>query len=543
VRRLHPFTGLARAVGHAIQGLGVPIFGYAMLSFVFPDLPIDAVFVLGAVGLALGAGYGAASYLRFEYELGADALVIRSGVLARREREIPYGRVQNVDVQRDLLKRALGAAVVRVETAGGGSTEAVLDFVSTGEAERIQRTVRERRRAERPENGAETEAEETDAGRPEDTGSGEPTPVEALFELSLGELAVYSLSTFRPGALALFVFVAPLLESVLGGAATEFLAGLGVTTSLSALTFERALVSALVVGPMTVLGAYVVSAAYGAIAYYGFRLVREGDDLRYERGLVNRYSGSIPLSKVQTLTVGEPVLMRALGYAGLTVETAGYSPGEGGQQGVTSGPPSAVPAAERAEAIALGRRVEPFGGMDLTVERPPTVARRRYAARYALLAGALVAVSYAAAWALGGGPWYVAFSAFLPVPLAAHLKWANLGYRAGEDALVVRRGFWNRRTSVVPYERIQTVNRERSVFQRRLGLATLVADTASAAALGGGPPAALDIDADDAAALHRRCRERLQERIGARGERSAPTGGDGERAASDRQTEAADSEG
>jgi len=39
------------------------------------------------------------------------------------------GRIQNVDVSRSVFQRALGLAVVNFETAGGGSTEAVLDAV------------------------------------------------------------------------------------------------------------------------------------------------------------------------------------------------------------------------------------------------------------------------------------------------------------------------------------------------------------------------------------------------------------------------------
>jgi len=515
VRRLHPLTLPLRAFGHAVQGLGLPIFGYAMLSFVIEDLPVDALFALGGLGLALGAGYGVASYLRFEYELSENAVVIESGVLARREREIPYGRIQNVDTERDVLKRLLGCAVVRVETAGGGSTEAVFDFVSTDEAERIQRVVRERRAAERTEEteradetGDAATAETAEATRSADSR-------EALFELSLGELAVYAFSTFRPGALALVVFAVPLLQGALSDAVVEYLAAFGVPTSLAELTFERALVGLVVAGPTTVFGAYLFSAVYGAVAYYGFRLTREGDDLRYERGALQRYTGSIPLSKVQTLSVAEPVVMRVLGYAGLAIETAGYSAGGNDERRVATGPPSAVPAAAIEETLALGRRIEPFGDMEIDVQRPPTVARRRYAFRYALLAAGVLALSYAAAWALGGGPWYVAFVAFLPVLPAAHLKWTHMGYRAREDHLVLRRGFWNRTTHVVPYERLQTVSRTRSVFQRRLGLATLVADTASSATLGGNVPAAIDIDAEEADRLHGLCRERLQERLGA----------------------------
>ncbi len=74
----------------------------------------------------------------------------------------------------------------------------------------------------------------------------------------------------------------------------------------------------------------------------------------------------------------------------------------------------------------------------------------------------------------------------------------NLGYYVGEDHLVVRRGFWRRRTTVIPYYRIQTVSTRRSIFQRRLGLASLVIDTASSRTFYWATPTIYDIDLEDA---------------------------------------------
>ena len=67
---------------------------------------------LAAAVLAAAVAYEVAYYRRFEYELTADTLDIRSGVISRREREIPYRRIQNVDVSRSVLQRAIGVAAV-----------------------------------------------------------------------------------------------------------------------------------------------------------------------------------------------------------------------------------------------------------------------------------------------------------------------------------------------------------------------------------------------------------------------------------------------
>ncbi len=57
------------------------------------------------------------------------------------------------------------------------------------------------------------------------------------------------------------------------------------------------------------------------------------------------------------------------------------------------------------------------------------------------------------------------------------------GYAEREDDLVVRRGVMFRRTSVVPYGRMQFVDVTAGPFDRRLGLASVVLHTAAAASV------------------------------------------------------------
>lgn len=60
-------------------------------------------------------------------------------------------------------------------------------------------------------------------------------------------------------------------------------------------------------------------------------------------------------------------------------------------------------------------------------------------------------------------------------------RWAAWGYLEREDDLVVRRGVLVRRTSVVPYGRMQYVDVTAGPLDRRLGLATVTLHTAAAA--------------------------------------------------------------
>jgi putative membrane protein len=60
-----------------------------------------------------------ARYLSFRMQYEPDQLVIRSGILFKNVRHLPYARIQNLDAVQNVFHRAFGVADVRVETGGG----------------------------------------------------------------------------------------------------------------------------------------------------------------------------------------------------------------------------------------------------------------------------------------------------------------------------------------------------------------------------------------------------------------------------------------
>jgi putative membrane protein len=440
-----------------------------------PSLPLILGFLLlGVVAVVL---WELAYVRRFEYTVTEDTFDIASGVLSRRAREIPYERVQNVDISENVFQRLLGLAELRIETAGGSGTEATLRYVSRAEATRLQELLGERGRAA---------AAGTDDGTEQDT--------ETLFTLSNRELAVLGVVS---ADLRLLGIASVVLSGVAPTLARELQPGPDLVS---------------IAGPVLALagiaGLWVLSAVTSVFRYYGFELRRAEDQLRYERGLLQRYSGTIPVEKVQTLRLRENVLARSLGYAGLVIETAGYGPGgDGGVQ-------SAVPLATRDRALALARELEPVEG--LSFERPPGRARTRYAVRYAAVAAAAVGLLWAVDAATGWLPWW-RFGAglLLLVPPAAHLTWRNRGYHAGNEHFVTRNGFWRRETVIVPYDRVQTVASSQSVFQRRRDLGTVRVDTASSGGFFGTEAVAADIDGGLADSLREELADRFRRALGA----------------------------
>jgi putative membrane protein len=477
--RLDPLSIPYRAIQGGLQFvIGIVVFGVAGSGSVGGAEGLAVFGLVVIAGIALALGWQVAYYRRFEYRLTEDTFDIDSGVLSRREREIPYGRIQNVDIAQNVIQRVLGIAEVRLETAGGGESEAQLRYVSREEAERLQEAISRKKRDETDES----EDESAEATAPEST---------PLFEITPKELAVLGVVSMDPRLLSL-------LALPLSFAGPSVFADL-LPASGSPLW---------IVLPLALVGVLVATAAVSGVLaiarYYDFRLTETDDEFRYERGLLQRYSGSIPKSKVQTLSLTENVLARRLGYASLAIETAGHVATNGG-----GGSQSAIPIAERDRVTDLVRRIEPIG--ELTFERPPKRARRRYAGRYAIALSIVVAVAYGVVSLTElSGPWWALLALAPLVPVAAHLKWRHRGYHVEAGHVVTRNGFWSREIAVVPAYRIQTVASSATVFQRRWDLSTVVIDTAGSNRLSGSNPMAVDIDAETADRLREQLADDLQ---------------------------------
>lgn len=187
---------------------------------------------------------------------------------------------------------------------------------------------------------------------------------------------------------------------------------------------------------------------------WDFRLARDpGGRLVVRYGLVETRSQVVPLHRVQSITVTWPLLWRPKEWLHLRLDIAGYA-GEPGGDGKRSD--RLLPVGDLMAARALVWEVLP--GVDLTrlaTSPPPRRARWLH-------------------------------------PLALR----SLGVGLTPEVFLSRWGLLTREVSLVPYARLQSVRVVQGPLQRRLGLATVYADTA-----GGRAGQARDRDLAEAWAL------------------------------------------
>jgi putative membrane protein len=452
-RRLHPFSFL-----FAIADTARQILFPAVLAL-FAARNRD-MWELGAVVTLIplaAIAFGRA--LSFRYRFDATELIIRSGFVFRRVRHIPYDRIQNVNVVQGPLHRLLRVVEVRIETGGGGELEAHMRVVDRSALEEIRQHVAAR--------GAPT---------PSEVAAPEPEGV-TLLRLSPREVLLLGLIQGRGmvivGALFGLAWEVGYMDRFMGSGG----AGRGVLRQLAAALFGDAAwpirQSLLALGGVLLLLALfrVLSALWTAVTYYGFTLRQAGEDLRCEYGLLTRVTSTIPIRRIQKLTVHDGPWHRYSGRVSLHVQTAG---GRAGPQAETSrrwlAPLvriDALPAILR-EVLPEAVRTVEWRGVH------PRAGRRELVGHLILLVPLFALAVWASGWrVLVLAPIALAWAMVHSRRTAAALRWAV------SDAAVHFASGWIWRTRVVaPLTKVQVVARTQTPFDRRHGMASVAADTA-----------------------------------------------------------------
>jgi putative membrane protein len=222
----------------------------------------------------------------------------------------------------------------------------------------------------------------------------------------------------------------------------------------------------------------LLSMAWAAIRLHDFTLTRSGDDLQTTYGLLTRVTATVPLRRVQAVTIREGPLHRWTSRVSVRVVTAG---------GVSGGPREGSGAVQRewlAPIVARGRLPgllhEIAPGFDLAGvewrDVHPRAFRREVKGWLAVAAMLALPAALVVGWwdvgvlaALGAWSWFAAGRH------VAHLHWALT-----DVAVLCRKGWLWRYVTLMPLTKIQAVTRHESPFDRRTGMGRVIVDAAGA---------------------------------------------------------------
>ena len=413
-----------------------------------------------------------ARYLSFRLRYDRDELVILSGLLFRNERHIPYSRIQNLDAVQRVLHRVFDVVEVRVETGSGKGEEARLSLLPRAAFDDMRRRVVEGRTAT-AQDAVHPQSEMTD-------GAGE-----TLVHLPLRELLLCGFLENRGLVLIGAAYGALWGSGVFGSVAERLFGG----AQMHGIAFFRDLFRAFAGdGPLPLGGialalaglagmlvfVRVVSMVWAFVRLYNFRLTRRGNDLRTTYGLFTRVTATIPMHRVQTITIHQGPLHRWLNRATVTVETAGGRRAEGGAREREW----LAPLVRQQSLASLLEAMVPGFNLDAVSWRGvhPRAFRRALTPRLGLVAVMTITSAPIAGWGALG----VLLPAFAWAVIAARAYVAHLGWSEGAEVVLMRSGWLQRRITMARVNKIQAVALGESPFDRRAAMARVRVDTAGA---------------------------------------------------------------
>jgi putative membrane protein len=422
----------------------------------------------GLIGVAIPVGLGLLRYVTTSYRLTPGRIEVRNGLLNKRVLSTPLDRVRTVDLTASPIHRALGLVTLRVGTGQSndkGDGRLDLDGLSVAAAEQL------RSQLLRVSPVADQDA-------------AQPTPRRVVL-------------TLDPS----WVRFAPLTSSgvVIAGAALGLVAQ-GLRTFEWAPTIDehelqRLGVTMLVLGGLAAV--VVVLCLLAVVGYvvtnFGFVLSHTAEDGAWHlrRGLFTTRETSLDDARVSGVSIGEPLSLRLAGGARLSAIVTGLSKKQQGSSVL-------VPPAPRGEVDRVAAEV--LGG-DGPVAVPlvshgPRALRRRWT-RSLVPASVVAALAAVAAYDLS--PWFslVTLAALASGVVLAVDRARALGHALVDGHLVARSGSLNRRREALATGSVIGWNLRSTWFQRRAGLADLVATTAG----GRQHVRVLDLPEDDAVAL------------------------------------------
>jgi putative membrane protein len=456
--RLHPLA----VVVFARRMVGASLIPVVVVAFTWrPTFVVPGLLALAGLGLAIVV----LEWRRFTYRVEGGRLVIERGVVRHTTRVVPLDRIRGVELRAPWLHRVLGLVRVDVEAAAGGSSASELSLaaVSAGEGERLRRVL-------------------LAGARPEVLADEEAPSAEVLYRATPRLLAAGGLTSGRHilAPLAIVGVIANFADDLPGDLFEDLLGSAADRAPTDVLGVSLLVAAALVLAALLAAGGSVLTD-------WDFELADDGERLTARRGLLTSRAVVIDRARVRGVDLRDSPLRRVFDLVGVH----GIAGGIGGGR---SGRTVLAPVITRDDARALLRKLDPEARVDTSLEPHPTAARTRRIVRAIALPALLAVGAFALGWLWVGVALVVL--ALLGAPLGLD-RYRQLGHAFDGDRVVIREGSLMRRWTSLDPAAVVSYAVERSPFQARSGLCTVVLHLGQ----GAGSRRVLDCSEEQAAIL------------------------------------------
>ena len=438
----------------AVKKMIIPLlFGFVNPSDNFQELIFYGVAILASV-------FTIVQFWFYHYWLEEERLVVKEGIFFKSLRQVPYERIQNLNIERNLLHKFFKVGTLQVESASGAKPEAVIRVVSEVQIKYIQDVIKTRSENSRKSNVL---SEVQESGSSVD----ETSP---MYKMNNRDVVTYGFISYQGlwilGVVGYFLSqnqdVLKRFVDVVKNIVSEL--------HVERWAFAEWLIYGLAFGFLMLITIWTCSILLAFLKLYQFRLARQDNSLHAEMGLLTKITANIPIKRIQLLKIKDSPLHRYFRKVSVKMETAG---GVTEQSGISM--KWIAPLISKVKAQKLITAIQPevdWKAIEWLNLEPR--AWKRVFKRVSLLILIIMAPLHYFYEA-----WGLLMLLFFPLAfMYAKAYVSKAGYAANEEIIAYRHGVIFHTISVVKVGKIQNITYVQTPFDRRNNMARITVDTA-----------------------------------------------------------------
>lgn len=448
-RRLHPISAVINFV-KTLKDAALPLIIVFVLNgnILSGDVELIPLLIWAGV-LILVLGSGIIRWLRFTYRMEEGELRIEHGLIFRKKRYIPIDRIQSLDFSEGIFHRPLNLVKVSVETAGSTGTqgaEAELTAIHRKEADELETLIFQEKHKTNEEGQEVVEDEEEIT----------PPTREKVYGMTMKDIVWMAVTSGGAGVVisGVAVFFSQFMDLIpLGSIYREVLDWIQIGFLVVAFSVF-----------LILLIAYGISIIMTIFRYAYFSVYLDADDLIITRGWLEKKQMTIPLNRIQGIRIDENLIRQPLGYASVTLISAGGSVLKGDEHQL-----KLLPMIKKREIEGVIQKILSDYQIGSDFKQPPKRSLYRYLIRHAWF-GFLAAIPLSIFFFPYG---MLSIIAGLFLLVLGWLAYHDAGWKINDHQLTLRSRTIIKQTYVMKKYRIQAASGTQSFFQRRASLSSV----------------------------------------------------------------------
>ncbi|QSS97264.1 PH domain-containing protein [Psychroflexus sp. ALD_RP9] len=276
-------------------------------------------FILGIVILVIiQFVFSYISYKRYKFHVGSNAFFLTSGIFKVSQIEIPFERIQNINLQQNLIQQVLNVVGLEIETAGNDKAEVTIKALDKDDAEHLQELLTEQKVAQAEDLATSVEVNEPNTNT--SSSAKQNASKQLLFKLSFLDLLKVGISSnFFKGIGVILAFLSYIYNSFGDLVSNKF--DIDLETQIQAYLPSLLSVIIGVVFIVIVIGV-VLTVALTIIQYFELKLFAVDQNYMVQYGLLKRVNKLIKAKKTQVFEIETNPLRRFFKFSNVYISQA-----------------------------------------------------------------------------------------------------------------------------------------------------------------------------------------------------------------------------